>query len=68
MNERKSKNIVLIGFMGCGKSTVGIKLSWKFKMPVIDTDKLIERNAGVSISQIFESREKLRSGIWRPVC
>ena len=56
MNGRKSKNIVLIGFMGCGKSTVGIKLSWKFKMPVIDTDKLIERDAGVSISQIFEKQ------------
>ena len=54
MNERKSKNIVLIGFMGCGKSTVGIKLSWKYKMPVVDTDKLIEQNAGMRISEIFE--------------
>ena len=52
----KNKNIVLIGFMGCGKSTVGIKLSWKYKMPVIDTDKLIERDAGVSISRIFEEQ------------
>lgn len=56
MNGRKRENIVLIGFMGCGKSTVGIKLSWKYKMPVLDTDKLIEQDAGISISEIFETK------------
>lgn len=56
MNEGKSRNIVLIGFMGCGKSTVGIRLSWKHKMPVVDTDKLIEQNAGMRISEIFETK------------
>ncbi len=47
------KNIVLIGFMGSGKTTVGISLSWKLKMAVEDTDKLIERRAGKSIRDIF---------------
>lgn len=51
--EKKMKNIVLIGFMGCGKSTTGLKLSWKLKLPVEDTDKMIEKKAGCSISEIF---------------
>lgn len=46
-------NIVLIGFMGCGKSTVGIKLSYRLRRIVEDTDKLIEKKAGKSISDIF---------------
>ncbi len=46
-------NIILIGFMGSGNATVEIRLSWKLKMPVEDTDKLIERRAGRSISEIF---------------
>ncbi len=49
----EAHNIILIGFMGSGKTTVGIRLSWKLKMPVEDTDKLIERRAGRSISEIF---------------
>lgn len=46
-------NIVLIGFMGCGKTTIGVKLSYFLKQPLIDTDKQIERKAGCSISEIF---------------
>lgn len=47
------KNIVLIGFMGSGKTSVGIKLSYRLRRPVEDTDKLIERREGCSISEIF---------------
>ena len=47
------KNIVLIGFMGSGKTTTGIKLSYKYRMPVEDTDKLIERAEGRTIREIF---------------
>lgn len=46
-------NIVLIGFMGCGKTTIGIKLSYFLKQALVDTDKLIERRAGCSIKEIF---------------
>ena len=46
-------NIILIGFMGCGKTTVGIKLSYKIKRTMVDTDKQIEREQGKSISDIF---------------
>ena len=49
----KIKNVVLIGFMGCGKSTVGIKLSYRLRRVVEDTDKLIERRQKRSISDIF---------------
>lgn len=43
----------MIGFMGSGKTTVGLKLSYRLKMPVEDTDKLIERREGRSVSEIF---------------
>ena len=48
-------NIVLIGFMGSGKSTMGIRLSYRMKQPYIDTDKYIERRVGRSISDIFNT-------------
>lgn len=51
--KRKRENIVLIGFMGSGKTTLGLKLSYLLRMPVEDTDKLIERQEGRSITQIF---------------
>ena len=51
---KNEENLVLIGFMGSGKTSVGLKLSYKLKMPVEDTDKLIERREGKSIRQIFE--------------
>ncbi|MCM1388619.1 MAG: shikimate kinase [Bacillus sp. (in: Bacteria)] len=47
------KNIILIGFMGSGKSTVGIKLSYHLRRALEDTDKLIEKEEGRTISKIF---------------
>ena len=52
---KKGNNLILIGFMGSGKTSVGIKLSYRLRMPVEDTDKLIERQEGRSISDIFAS-------------
>lgn len=46
-------NVILTGFMGCGKSTVGLKLSYRFKKTIIDTDKEIEKEEKRSISDIF---------------
>ena len=51
--KHKRRNIVLIGFMGSGKTTLGLKLSYLLRMPVEDTDKMIERQEGRSISEIF---------------
>lgn len=50
--ERKN-NIILIGFMGSGKTTLGLRLSYRLRMPVEDTDKLIEQSEGKSVSRIF---------------
>lgn len=60
--KKVSKNVLLIGFMGAGKTTVGIKLSWRLRIPVDDTDKMIERRTGKSISEIFatEGEEAFR--------
>ncbi|MBQ7777191.1 MAG: shikimate kinase, partial [Lachnospiraceae bacterium] len=49
----KKNNIVLIGFMGSGKTTVGIRLSYYLRKVIEDTDKLIEKKQGKSISDIF---------------
>lgn len=46
-------NVILIGFMGCGKTTVGLRLSYRLRRTVIDTDKEIEREEKRTISDIF---------------
>lgn len=48
-------NIVLTGFMGTGKSTIGRLLAEKLGLGFIDTDEYIEENAGKSIQDIFAS-------------
>ncbi len=47
-------NIVLIGFMGTGKDTIGRMLARKLKMEFISTDNLIELSEGRCIKEIFE--------------
>lgn len=56
------ENVILTGFMGCGKSSLGIRLSYKMKMPLLDTDKLIEKKQGCTISELFKEQgeEKFR--------
>jgi len=49
------RNIILIGFMGTGKSTIGRNLSRTFGYPLIDTDHLIVEQQGRTIPEIFES-------------
>lgn len=46
-------NIILIGFMGSGKTSVGIRLSYFLKQTMIDTDKWIERRQQMSVSDLF---------------
>ena len=46
-------NVILIGFMGCGKTTVGLRLSYRLRKSVIDTDKEIEKEEKRTISDIF---------------
>ena len=55
MNESTAtpKNIVLIGFMGCGKTTVGRELHQRLGYPLVDMDQVIEERTGKSIPTIF---------------
>lgn len=49
-------NIIIIGFMGVGKSVVGELLSKKLNMNFIDMDYEIEKRQGMTISEIFNSK------------
>ena len=50
------KNIVLIGFMGSGKTTIGKALEKKTDMAFVDTDELIEAYEDCKISNIFADK------------
>jgi shikimate kinase len=52
--ELNSKNIVLVGPMGCGKTTVGRRLASKLNQNFFDTDHEIINKTGVSIDHIFD--------------
>ena len=41
MGNRRMKNIILTGFMGCGKTSVGIRLSYRVRRTMTDTDRKI---------------------------
>ena len=53
-------HIFLIGFMGCGKTTVSKLLSKRISRPFYDTDELIVQKAGMSIPEIFEKYGEAR--------
>tara|TARA_B100000989_G_scaffold281789_1_gene246295 strand:+ start:537 stop:1073 length:537 start_codon:yes stop_codon:yes gene_type:complete len=59
MKQILSKSIVLMGLMGSGKSAIGKVLSEKMGIPFSDTDKIIEKEVGKTINEIFnDSGEK----------
>src|SRR5215218_8652222 len=47
-------SVVLIGYRGSGKTTVGKRLADRLWQPFVDTDELIVRKAGKSIREVFE--------------
>ncbi|TCS37283.1 shikimate kinase [Paucimonas lemoignei] len=49
-----TRNIILVGLMGAGKTTVGRALAKKLNRPFIDSDHEIEARTGASIPLIFE--------------
>jgi len=53
------KKVVLIGYMGSGKSVVSKKLANRIGIPAIDMDEMIEKNFKMSIQELFSSKGEL---------
>ncbi|MEO1206338.1 MAG: shikimate kinase [Pseudomonadota bacterium] len=47
------RSLVMVGLMGCGKSSVGRRLASKLELPFVDADDEIEKAAAKSIADIF---------------
>ena len=54
------KNIVIIGFMGTGKTAVGLRLAQKLDLEFVDMDREIEALSGMSIKEIFRRYGEIR--------
>ena len=50
------KNLVFLGMMGSGKSSIGYLISKKLNLLFADVDNLIEEEGGISISEIFKMK------------
>jgi XRE family transcriptional regulator, aerobic/anaerobic benzoate catabolism transcriptional regulator len=49
----RRKRIALIGLRGAGKSTLGSALAKALRRPLVELDRVIEREAGISLSEVF---------------
>ena len=68
--ERQTKNLLLIGMPGCGKSTIGQELARRLERSLVDLDQQVEETAGCSIPEIFarEGEAGFRAREHRAVC
>ena len=53
---KSKENLVFLGMMGSGKSSIGSLIAKKLRLNFIDVDKEIEKELGMSISKIFETK------------
>ena len=58
-SEKKSPSptpprVYLVGFMGCGKTSIGRRLAERLKWRFVDLDDIIEANAGLAVPEIFK--------------
>ena len=53
---KSKENLVFLGMMGSGKTSIGSNVSKKLNIDFIDIDKEIEKKIGMTISQIFENK------------
>jgi len=53
-------NIILIGFMGSGKSSIGVRLARRLKRTFVDTDREIEKMTGMSVAELFRRHGEIR--------
>ena len=54
------KNIILVGFMGTGKSSVGFRLAQRLNMEFCDTDRQIVAAAGMDLITLYHKHGKIR--------
>ena len=69
----QTRNIVLIGMPGCGKTTIGSALAKKTGRPFADTDDFIAKTAGKSIPDLIadngeENFRKLETEVLKEIC
>jgi shikimate kinase len=53
---KSKENLVFLGMMGSGKSSIGTLIAKKLKLNFVDIDKEIEKELGISIKKIFETK------------
>ncbi len=62
------KKIILVGYMGSGKTTIGKKLNQNLNIDFIDLDEFIEQKEGLRISEIFKQKGEIyfrkQESIW----
>ena len=51
-----NKNLVFLGMMGSGKSSIGNLVSKKLDLPFVDIDSLIVKNTSMTVSEIFDKK------------
>ena len=56
---KSNNNLVLLGMMGSGKSTIGYLLSKNLNIELNDVDEIIEKEEGCKISEIFEKKGEI---------
>jgi shikimate kinase len=56
---KSKKNLVLLGMMGSGKSTIGRLLSKKLNFKFFDIDKIIQKENNMKINEIFNSKGEI---------
>lgn len=56
MNSLQKQHLILIGFMGTGKSTVARQLSRQLELPFFEMDEMIVQEQGMEISNIFQEK------------
>lgn len=67
------RNIILVGFMGSGKTTIASKLAERLKMRYVSTDDLIEKKEKATINEIFTKKgedyfRNVESDVVREAC
>ena len=58
-SEHSNQHIILLGYMGCGKSTIGRLLAKKLKIPFVDMDNFLSETHGCSVPNLFKKHGEI---------